>query len=203
VLHLMPHWNWPGREGMKTRVQCYTSYNRAELFLNGRSQGIQQKDREDLEQRYRLAWEDVVYEPGELKAVALSEEGKPLDEVVVRTAQAPSALKLLPEAHRIAADGDDLVYVRVQMQDSNGTLCPLADDKIEFSVQGPADIAAVDNGDQQSLEPFQAQERRLFYGQAMVILSSRDNETGKVTLQAKTKEISVPASCEIEAVANL
>ncbi len=200
VLHLMPHWNWPGREGRKTRVQCYTSYDQVELFLNGVSQGVRQKDKKDLHKRYRLAWEDVLYEPGELKAVALSGNGKTLAETVVKTAGAPTALKLIPEADRIKADGEDLVYVRVQMQDADGILCPLARDRIVFSVQGPADIVAVDNGDQQSLEPFQARERLLFYGQAMAILRSRGSETGMITLQAETEKIAGSAVCEIEAV---
>jgi beta-galactosidase len=199
VLHLVPHWTWPGREGQKTRVQCYTSYDRIELFVNGASQGVREKDPAELMERYRLSWTDVVYQPGELKAVALSEDGEPLAEAVVRTAGAPHKLVLLPERTEIAADGNDLVYVRVRMHDAAGTLCPWAEDLVTFGIEGPADLAAVDNGSQTSLEPFRGNQRRLFYGQAMAVLRSRKGETGTVLLRAATPSVRGVASCEIRA----
>jgi beta-galactosidase len=197
VLHLMPHWTWPGREGGKTYVQCYTSFHCVELFVNGVSQGVRRKDPSDPHSRYRLSWEDVVYQPGELKAVALSAQGKPLAETAIATAGAPHALELLPERNEILADGEDLVYVRVRMIDAVGTLCPHADHPVTFSVEGPADLAAVDNGDPTSLESFRGNRRKLFFGQAMAILRSRTDDGDVITLRAATASLAGVAACSI------
>jgi beta-galactosidase len=125
----------------------------------------------------------VVYEPGELKAVAYK-DGRQIGEAVMRTASRPAALRLTPDRRDLAASGEDLSYVLVEALDDQGTLCPLADNLVRFHVEGPAEIAAVGNGNPLSLEPFQAEHRRLFYGKAMLILRTKEVQTGNVRVTA-------------------
>ena len=185
VLHLLPHWNWEGREGEITPVYCYTSYDSAELFLNGRSLGVRTKNPNGLFDRYRLIWDDVKYEPGELKVVALDGDGKPVAEQVVKTAGPPARIELAPDRDEIAADGDDLCFVTVRIVDGDGNLCPDADNVVRFAVDGPAEIAAVGNGDPTSTDPFQADWRRAFHGMCVLILRSRPGVQGQVRAQAR------------------
>jgi beta-galactosidase len=104
----------------------------------------------------------------------------------MKTAGEPAKIRLTPDRTIIKADGGDLSYILVEMLDEQGTLCPLADNKINFSIEGPAEIAGVDNGDQNSLEPFQADYRKLFYGKAMLIIRLRKiSPTGKITASLK------------------
>ncbi len=135
----------------------------------------------DVTYKYRLRWNDVVYEPGELKAVAYK-AGRPIGEAVMRTAGAPAAIRLTPDRKELAATGEDLCYILVEVLDDKGTLCPLADNLIRFKVEGPAEIAGVGNGNPLSIEPFQADYRRLFHGKAMLILRTEPGQTGKVTV---------------------
>ncbi|MBP8302764.1 MAG: DUF4982 domain-containing protein [Phycisphaerae bacterium] len=133
---------------------------------------------------YRLRWNDVTYEPGELKAVAYK-AGRRIGEAVMRTAGDPAALRLTPDRTRLAASGEDLAYILVEALDAKGTLCPLADNLIRFKVEGPADIAGVGNGNPLSIEPFQADSRQLFYGKAMLILRTQSGRTGRVRVTAE------------------
>jgi beta-galactosidase len=126
---------------------------------------------------YRLRWNDVIYEPGELKAVAYK-NGQEIGTAVVRTAGRPASLRLTPDRTQLKASGDDLTYVLVEAVDEHGTLCPLADNLIRFRSEGPAEIAAIGNGNPLSLEPFQTNERKLFFGKAMLILRTIDGEAG-------------------------
>ncbi len=133
---------------------------------------------------YRLRWNDVVYEPGELKAVAYK-EGRRIGEHVIRTAGPSFAIRLAPDRTRLAATGHDLSYILVEAVDEHGTCCPLAGDMIHFTVDGPAEIAGVGNGNPLSLEPFQAPYRKLFHGKAMVILRSFEGKRGPVLFTAR------------------
>jgi beta-galactosidase len=187
VLHLLPHWTWPGREGETTPVHCYTSYPKAELFVNGVSQGVRFKDDKSLMGRYRLVWSGVRYEPGELKIVALDRDDKPLAERIVRTAGEPAALRLTPNRTRLAADCDDLAFVTVDVLDAEGNLCPRADSRCVFKLEGPGEIAGVGNGDATSVEPFCAGERRAFNGRCMVIVRTVDGEGGKIELSVSSE----------------
>jgi len=137
----------------------------------------------DVTYTYRLRWNDVVYEPGELKAVAYK-DGQQIGEAIMRTAGKPAAIRLTPDRKDLAATGDDLCYVLVEALDDKGTLCPLADNLIRFKLDGPAEIAAVGNGNPLSLEPFQADYRKLFYGKAMLILRTKAGEGGQVHVTA-------------------
>jgi beta-galactosidase len=132
---------------------------------------------------YRLRWNDVVYEPGELKVVAY-QDGKEIGTAIKETAGAPAKLQLTADRKELAASGDDLCYVLVEGLDKDGILCPDAENKITFKVEGPAEIAGVDNGDPLSIEPFQADYRKLFHGKAMLILRTKPGEAGAIKITA-------------------
>lgn len=181
MAHLLPHWTWPERVGQVTPVHVYSSGDEAELFLNGRSLG--RKKRGPLE--YRFRWDDVVYEPGELKVVAYR-HGERWAEAVERTAGAAAQLLAAPDRAVLRADGEDLAFVTVSVADAAGTLAPRAKNAIRFTVTGPATIAAVDNGDPTSFEPFQASERKAYNGLALVILRTKRGAPGVITLHAES-----------------
>jgi beta-galactosidase len=193
MAHLVPHWTWPDRVGQVTPVQVYTSGDEAEVFLNGKSLG--RKKRGAFE--YRLYWGDVVYEPGELKAVAYK-DGKPWAEDVVRTAGAAAKVLLTPDRAEIRADGQDLSFVTVTIADERGTLVPRSHNLVTFSVEGPGEIVAVDNGDPTSFEPFQARERKAFNGLALVVVRTRAGEAGSIRLSAKSDDLA-PAEVTLRA----
>jgi beta-galactosidase len=181
TVHILPHWNWPDRTGQNVPVYVYTNGDSAELFLNGKSLGRRTKltadTRIDLQKdpyyaamdKYRLRWTDVVYEPGELKAVAYK-QGKKIGEAIMRTAGKPAAIRLMPDRKKLSVSGQDLSYILVEAIDAKGNPCPLADNLVHFKIKGPAQIAGVGNGNPMSFEPFQADYRKLFYGKAMLII---------------------------------
>jgi beta-galactosidase len=140
----------------------------------------------DVTYEYRLRWNSVLYEPGELKAFAYK-DGRKIGEAVMRTAGEPASVRLTPDRKELAPTGEDLCYVLVEALDDKGTLCPLADNLVNFEVDGPAEIAGVGNGNPLSLEPFQADYRKLFYGKAMLILRSEEGKSGVVNVTAKTE----------------
>lgn len=185
TVHILPHWNWEGKEGEKFPVFVYTNGDGAELFLNGRSLGKKFKNpkSEIAIERYRLMWKDVIYEPGELKAIAYK-EGKKIGEAIVRTAGEPAYLRLTPDRPEINATGEDLCYILVEAFDKNNNPCPKADNLVRFEIDGPATIAGVGNGNPQSLEPFVSDYRKLFSGKAMLILRSKKGEKGKIEVIA-------------------
>ncbi len=135
--------------------------------------------------KYRLRWNDVVYEPGELKAVAYK-NGTEIGEAIMRTAGRPAAIRLTPDRTELAATGEDLCYILVEALDEKGTLCPLAENPIRFKTEGPAEIAGVGNGNPLSLEPFGGNSRKLFYGKAMLILRTREGQAGQVHVTAES-----------------
>ena len=185
TVHILPHWNWAGKEGQKVPVFVYTNGDCAELFVNGKSQGMQCKKptSKNSTERFRLMWNDVIYQPGEVKAVAYK-EGAKIGESVVKTEGKPYKIKLTPERTVLKPDGSDLSYILVEAYDKNGNLCPLANDTINFELDGLAHIAGVGNGNPQSFEPFQAHHVKLFYGKAMLILESGFKK-GKTKISAK------------------
>jgi len=187
TVHILPHWTWEGMEGQTIPVFVYTNGDCAELFLNGHSLGKASKNpkSENSVERYRLMWNDVIYESGELKAVAYR-EGRVIGENVVRTAGKPAYLKLIPDRSRIDADGEDLCYILVEAYDKKGILCPHADHLVRFTIDGPADIAGVGNGNPQSTESFLADYRHLFFGKAMLIVRSVEGVEGRIKIVAKS-----------------
>jgi beta-galactosidase len=177
MAHVLPHWTWPERHGQVTPVHVFTSGSEAELFLNGRSLGRKMKGA--LE--YRLRWDDVVYEPGMLDAIAYK-DGKIWARDMIRTAAAPARLEATADRDVIAADGRDLSFVTVRVLDGNGVLTPRADNKLRFRVDGPGEIVATDNGDPTCFVPFPSHEREAFNGLALVIVRATKGEPGRVTV---------------------
>ncbi|MBN2511759.1 MAG: DUF4982 domain-containing protein [Sedimentisphaerales bacterium] len=147
--------------------------------------GVIENDYYHVTYRYRLRWNDVTYQPGELRAVAYK-NGKEIGTAVMRTAGKPASIRLTPDRTKLIADGWDLSYVLVEVLDKDGNICPLADSLIKFKVQGPAEIAGVGNGNPLSLEPFQADYRRLFNGKAMLILRTQNGRTGTIRVTASS-----------------
>jgi beta-galactosidase len=135
--------------------------------------------------KYRLRWNDVVYEPGELKAVAYK-NGSRIGQAVMRTSGKPAAILLTPDRKELKVTGEDLCYILVEAVDEKGTPCPLASNLIRFHIDGPAEIAGVGNGNPLSLEPFQADSRKLFYGKAMLILRTLEKHSGRVRVTAES-----------------
>ena len=209
MVHILPHWNWPGREGQAIPVMAYTNGDEVELFLNGKSLGKKTRGLESIDipvgpnvnsdrkfpTRYRFMW-SVPYQPGSLKAVAYS-AGKLVAEQEIRTAGAPAKIVLTPDRTRIRADGEDLSFVTVSVLDKDGNLCPTADNLIQFVVTGAGEIAAVDNGNAASTESFQADQRKLFSGLALLIIQSHD-QPGSIHATAASPGL-VSAASDIQA----
>ena len=148
TLHILPHWNWEGREGEKTPVFVYTNYPSAELFINGKSYGRQTKHKNGtVENRYRLMWHDAVYQPGEVRVVAYDEQGNPVAEKTVRTAGKPHHIELVTDRSSLQADGKDLAYVTLRIVDKDGNLCPNDGRLVSFKVKGAGKYRASANGD--------------------------------------------------------
>lgn len=186
TLHVLPHWTWPDRKGKVTPVYVYTSYPEAELFVNGVSQGRKAKDPSSLIDRYRLRWNDVVYQPGEIRVVAYDAAGNPAEERTVRTAGKPAALRIEANRSEIAADGDELVYFTVTAVDSKGNPVPDASNLVKFTVSGAGTFEATANGDATCILPFQNPEMKLFSGAATAIARSAKTP-GTLTIKATAK----------------
>ena len=196
MAHILPHWNWPERVGLVTPVHVYTSGDEAELFLNGKSLGRKKKD----QYQYRLRWDDVVYQPGELKVVAYK-NGKEWAQEVMKTTGPAAKLMLSADRPKIEADGYDLSFVTATVADKDGLLVPRSKNNIKFEVSGPGEIVAVDNGDATSFEPFQASQRSAYNGLALVIVRAKKGESGTFSLTAKSDGLA-SATITIEASAH-
>ena len=204
TLHILPHWNWEGREGETTPIFVYTNYPSAELFINGKSQGKRYKDLsikleeeekdgnpEDLERqkRYRLMWMDTKYEAGVVKVVAYDNNGKAVVEKEIRTAGKPYALRLTTHKEMaFSPNGKDLAYITVEAVDKDGNLCPNVNDLVTFSVKGVGSYRAAANGDPTCTDVFHLPKMHLFNGKLVVIVQSGE-EKGKTTLKAQSKRL--------------
>ena len=198
TLHILPHWNWKGREGEVTPVFVYTNYPSAELFINGKSQGKRTKDLSvtvynsadsvsmmslKRQQRYRLMWMDTKYEPGTVKVVAYDENGKAVAEKEIHTAGKPHHIELVPDRRMLQADGKDLCFVTVKVVDKDGNLCPEATDEIRFKVKGTGVYCAGANGNPASLESFQIPRMKVFSGMMTAVIQTTD-KAGAIVLEA-------------------
>lgn len=186
TLHVLPHWTFPGREGQVTPVFCYTSYPSAELFVNGKSMGKQVKNNSANMNRYRLMWNDVVYQPGRIKVVAYDDNGKAVAEETLKTAGKPHHLVLTSDRPSLSADGNDLAYLTVKIVDAEGNLCPDADNTLNFSVSGEGSYKVVANGDATSLELFHLPHMKAFKGMLVTTLQSSE-KAGTITLKVSGK----------------
>ena len=208
MVHVLPHWNWADRAGQTIPVFVYTNAEEAELFLNGRSLGSRKTASEPVvipvdgrnvkpgtfATKYRLAW-DVPWQPGTLRVVATA-NGREVASDETKTAGAPARVALIPDRAAIRADGEDLAFVTVRIEDKDGNLCPLADNLVRFNVNGAGVIAAVDNGNAATVEPFQAGERKAFSGMAMLIVRARQGTLGDIKITAESGGLT-PASISV------
>jgi beta-galactosidase len=182
MAHILPHWNWPERKGLVTPVHVYTSGDEAELFLNGKSLGRKKKG----EFEYRLKWDDVVYQPGELKVIAYK-NGNKWAEDVVRTTDKASVLSMAADRSLVQPDGTDLIYITVRIEDKNKLLVPKSNNQLNFSIEGPGRIVATDNGDATSHESFQAKSKKAYNGLCLVIVAAEKGSKGSFTVKAESK----------------
>lgn len=204
TVHLLPHWTWPERKGKVTPVYCYTDGVEGELFINGKSQGRVRKNREGRLDRYRLRWNDVKYEPGEIRVVVFDESGNKIGEDSRRTAGAPAQLLLSAEyaddeAKTLKADGNDVAFVTVSLIDKDGNLCPTADDQLTFEVTGEGSYQAACNGDATSLEPFTQPQMKLFGGQLVVVVRSTKT-AGTMTLKVTDAKRKLTQMIDIKSI---
>jgi beta-galactosidase len=197
TLHVLPHWNWKGREGEVTPVFVYTSYPSAELFVNGVSQGIRtfaESDGrkpclgEDAMKRFRLMWNDVVYQPGELRVVAYNADGKAVAEKTIRTSGKAAAIKLTPDRTVLKADGEDLCFVNVSLTDKDGNPVPVDNRLVKVKVSGAGSFKAIANGDPTCLQSFQEPQMNLFSGQLTVLVQS-GTAPGEITVEVSGKGV--------------
>ena len=206
TIHLLPHWTWGlskkdkgNRIGKVTPVYCYTDYPTGELFVNGKSQGKISKNPAERLDRYRLRWNNVKYEPGEIKVVVYDAQGNKAGEQTVKTAGKPAALKLeawTQNSSLLKPNGDDLAFITVSLTDADGTLIPQADDQLTFEVTGAGSFEAVCNGDATSLESFKAPTMKLFNGQLVVVVRS-SKEAGTLTLKVTDEKLKLSKSIDI------
>lgn len=181
VLHLLPHWNWEDRLGQNVPVYCYTNYPKAELFVNGVSAGIRQKDKTNKYTRYRLMWKDVIYQPGEIKVIAYDKNNKAVAEQIIKTAGEPYSMKLTADRQKIKSDGMDLSFVTVEVLDKNGNLCPRADNLLFFNVNGAGKLKAICNGDPTDQTSFASNYMRTFNGKMVAVIESEE-DSGEINL---------------------
>jgi beta-galactosidase len=182
MAHILPHWNWPERKGLVTPVHVYTSGDEAELFLNGKSLGKKKKG----EFEYRIIWDNVVYQPGELNVIVYK-NGIKWAEDVVKTTEKASRLDIAADRPFVHADGGDLIFITVRIEDKNNLLVPRSSNQLNFSIAGPGRIIATDNGDATSHESFQAKSKKAYNGMCLVIVAADKGATGSLTVNVESK----------------
>ncbi len=200
MVHLLPHWNWEGKEGDIIPVYAYSNAEEVELFLNGKSMGKRVKGKDVTEipaeyhefekgiykSIYRLNW-NVPYQPGSLKAIAYI-EGNEVASKEITTAGTPSQIELIADRSVLSADSNDLSFITVRILDKDRNICPLADNSVDFIIEGPGSIVAVGNGDQTSLQSFQASQRKAFNGKCLVVVKSLE-DAGEIKVTAKSEAL--------------
>ena len=198
MVHVLPHWNWEGKEGDIIPVVSYTNCDEVELIVNGKSYGKRIKGKDFTmipseyhgfkkgmyKSKYRLSW-NVPYQAGSIKVIGYK-NGKVAATKEIKTAGKPAQIKLIADRSEINADGADLSFVTVRVEDKDGNLCPLASSQVEFEISGSGTLAAVGNGDQISMASFQVNTRKAFNGLSMVIVKSTE-EGGEISIKANSK----------------
>jgi beta-galactosidase len=185
VLHLFPHWNWPGKEGQDVEVWVHSNLDRVELFLNGQSQGAQ-----DVGKNTHLMWK-VKYAPGIIEAKGLNairSGDLRINQTLVdkwETAGAAARIVLRPDRSRIFADGEDVSMVTVEIVDAQGRRVPTAGNEVTFQVAGKGKLLGVGNGDPSCHEPDKAGKRSAFNGLAMAIVQAL-KEAGEIRVTASS-----------------
>ena len=205
MAHILPHWNWPGREGQKTPVMVFTSGDEAELFVNGKSQGVRRRgDGPTFSQKhkslvvsknqYRFTWEDVVYEPGTVEVV-VRKNGQPW--ATARRVTTGEAASVTAQADRPAIVGDarDLCHISLALTDAQGNVVPTDSRKVSFSIEGPAVLAGFCNGNPIDHTCMQDLNQKFFNGRILAIVRAQRGASGTATVTVKAEglpEIKVP-----------
>ena len=191
VLNLIPHWNWPGREGQPIKVLVFSNVKKVELFLNGKSLGVKSVEALDGGE-----WQ-VPYAPGKLEAIA-SEDGKAVARTAVETTGEPVGLKLSPDRDSLAGDGADAQPVTIAAVDVQGREVPTANLSVTFEISGPGAIIGLGNGDANCQEPEKGNQRSLYNGLAQVIVQTHRAAAGSIVLRGKAPGLN-PAEVRITA----
>lgn len=204
TVHLLPHWTWPERKGKVTPVYCYTDGVEGELFINGKSQGRVRKNKDGRLDRYRLRWNNVKYEPGEIRVVVFDEKGNKIGEDSRHTSGNPAQIVLSAEyaddaTKALKANGHDMAFITVSLVDKDGNLCPTADDQLTFEVTGDGTYQAACNGDATSLEPFTQPQMKLFGGQLVVVVRSTKT-AGTMTLKVTDSKRKLVKTIDIKSI---
>lgn len=192
--HILPHWNWKGREGKVTPVMVFSSGDEAELFLNGKSQGVRRKGQGETfsqsgitvsKNGHRFVWEDVVYEPGKLDVV-VKKKGR----VWARASRVTTgeAVKVEGAADRdsIVGDARDIAYVELSLVDAKGNVVPTDSRKVSFSISGPAELIGFCNGNPIDQTCMKDPNQSFFNGRIVAIVRGMRGKSGeaKVTVRA-------------------
>jgi len=188
MAHLLPHWTWPGREGQVTPVHVFTSGDEAELFVNGASQGRKRKQPGE----YRLRWDAVRYQPGELRVQAYK-DGQPWASDSAHTAGSAAALYARAERERLAADGRDLAFIEIEVRDAAGQHVPQAATPLRVRVDGPGELLATDNGDPTDMTAFPSASRAAFNGRALAIVRARPGASGELLVRVEADGLAAAA----------
>lgn len=188
VLHVFPHWNWAGYEGKNVPVHVFTNFPKVELFINGKSQGIRHLEKDGEISRFRLTWDDAVYQPGEVLAVAFDKDGNKAMTSVIKTAGEPYAIKLCADRNEIIADGDDLCYVTASIVDKDGNLCPTADNRLTFEVMGNGEFLTTDAGDQRETESFTRPDKKALSGMLVACIRSTE-QNGEISIKCASNNL--------------
>jgi beta-galactosidase len=181
VVHIFPHWNWPGKEGKDISVHCYTNCEEVELFLNGKSIG--KKKAEPLK---KLVW-DLIYQSGKLEAIGYN-NGKIVTKDIVETTTAPSQIELTSDCSSLKTDGCDVAVIKVAIKDSKGRVVPTADNLVKFSIEGPGKIIGTGNGNPSSHEPDKTSQRMAFNGYCLVLVQA-EKTAGEIRVKASSETL--------------
>jgi beta-galactosidase len=181
VVHIFPHWNWPGKEGDSIQVHCYTNCEEVELFLNGKTMGKQKAI-----PYTKLIWK-LIYKPGKLEAKGYK-GGKLVTKDIVETTTDPAQVSLNSDCTKLKADGCDVAVIKVAIKDAKGRVVPTANNLVTFSIGGPGKIIGTGNGNPSSHEPDKASQRRAFNGYCLVLVQS-DKQAGEIKLKATSETL--------------
>jgi beta-galactosidase len=184
MIHVLPHWNWEGREGEITPIYVYSNCNVVELIVNGISKGKRKKE----PGVYRFRWEDVRYQSGSIKAVGYASDGVLLCEKEIKTAGPAAKVELIPDRSIINSDNADLSFITVKITDNEGVICPTADNLVHFEISGQGVLAAVGNGDPTCLESYQKSVRSAFNGLCLLVIKST-REPGEISITASSENL--------------
>jgi len=197
VLHVFPHWTWHGKEGEKVPVHVYTNLPKAELFVNGESQGTKRHESTNEIDRFRMRWNNVIYQSGEIKVVGYDMCDRPVMEKVIKTAGAPHHIELECDRNVIAADGDDLCYITATIVDKNGTPC-MKDQRLTFEVSDNVEFLTTDAGDQRETESFYRPDKTTLGSKLVACVRSIKDVTGEITVTCSGEDL-ISGSIKIKA----